>query len=503
MAIHAGSGKTKKLKMGSVIWLLLSFEMLSFGARPNVLFIAVDDLNDWVGCLDGHPQALTPNIDRLAERGVLFSNAHCAAPACNPSRAAVFSGLMPNHSGVWSNRSKSIEKLKPRAELMSAAFSNAGYRALGTGKLLHHTATGFDDYFSTEQRWSPFTKKSEVYYTKAELPSKGGNNPRHVVQLKGTSYVLPLNRMPSDRNPDMKGGESFDWGAFDVPDSEFGDTRITDWALEQLGQPEQSKPLFLGVGYYRPHIPLYAPARFFERFKSEPAQLPPVRKDDLDDLSDTARKWGIEAVTAGSHATVVKHDQWRSAVEAYLACITYVDHEIGRLIDALDRSEYADNTMIVLWSDHGWHLGEKQHWGKWTGWERSTRVLLMVVPPKNRTGQFAEGGSRCDQPVGLIDLYPTLTELCDLKAPDNLDGTSLVPLLRDSGIETGRKITTQFDQGNVSIRSGRWRYIRYADGSEELYDHENDPNEWDNLAGNPEYQAQLKSCRETMGLDKK
>ena len=190
-------------------------------------------------------------------------------------------------------------------------------------------------------------------------------------------------------------------------------------------------------------------------------------------------------------------------MEAYLACITYVDHEIGRLIDALDRSEYADNTMIVLWSDHGWHLGEKQHWGKWTGWERSTRVLLMFVPPKNRTGQFAEGGSRCDQPVGLIDLYPTLTELCDLKAPDSLDGTSLVPLLRDSGIETGRKITTQFDPGNVSIRSGRWRYIRYADGSEELYDHENDPNEWDNLAGNPEYQAQLKSCRETMGLDKK
>jgi choline-sulfatase len=151
----------------------------------------------------------------------------------------------------------------------------------------------------------------------------------------------------------------------------------------------------------------------------------------------------------------------------------------------------------VLWGDHGWHLGEKEHWGKWTGWERSTKVPLIIVPPKNLAGQFAVSGSRCNQPAGLIDLYPTLIDLCGIDAPSELDGISLVPLLRNPGIETGRNVTTMFDQGNVSIRSKRWRYIRYADGSEELYDHEKDPNEWDNLASNPEYQVQLKSMRLT------
>lgn len=480
--------------------------------RANVLFIAVDDLNDWIGCLSdpelveggGHPQALTPNMDRLAARGVLFTNAHCAAPACNPSRAAVFSGLMPDKTGVWSNQSGSIDKLKPDAVQLPVSFKKAGYRTLGTGKLLHSKGTAaFDDYLAVEQRWSPLSK-SAVDYTDEELPTKGTEDPRHVVTHNGKSYTLPLNRMPSDRRPNEKGGESFDWGPFDVPDADFGDTQITDWAIERLQQHANpraegasasawpasapaSAPFFLGVGYYRPHIPLWAPKRFFDRFKDNPGKLPPVRKDDLDDLSDIARKWALEPVTAGSHATTVKHDQWRAAVEAYLACVTYVDHEIGRLLDALDASGHADNTAVVLWSDHGWHLGEKEHWGKWTGWERSTRVPLIIVPPRNRAAEFAAAGSRCDQPVGLIDLFPTLTDLCNVDSPKGLDGKSLVPLLRDPATATGRKLVTMFDPGNVSVRSERWRYIRYADGSEELYDIKADPNEWENLAGNPKH----------------
>lgn len=210
----------------------------SAASKPNVLFIAVDDMNDWIGCLKGHPQALTPNMDRLAARGMLFKNAHCAAPACNPSRAAVFSGRMPNVTQVWSNRSGSIEKLYPAAKLLPVAFSASGCRTLGTGKLLHSKAKAhFDERLSVEQRWSPFKDKKTVNYTKEELLSKGTDNPRHVTRdSQGQTVVLPLNRMPSDRRPDTDGGESFDWRGFDVPDSDFGDTQITDWAIGKLGQ---------------------------------------------------------------------------------------------------------------------------------------------------------------------------------------------------------------------------------------------------------------------------
>ena len=454
--------------------------------KSNVLFISVDDLNDWIGCLNGHPQALTPNMDRLAKRGVLFANAHCAAPACNPSRAAVFSGQMPERTGVWSNRSESLLKLQPDAKFLTTIFSQSGYHTLGTGKLLHRGgSTIFDEYHSVSQRWSPFSKKA-VLYTKKELPSKSTDDPRHVLKDSlGRKVVLPLNRMPSDRKPKERDGESFDWGGFEVPDSDFGDTQITDWAIKKLGG-DFNKPFFMGVGYYRPHIPLFAPEKYFDRFKDNPGRLPSFRQDDLKDLGVTGRKWAREAVTAGSHETVQKYKQWQAAVEAYLACTTYVDYEIGRLLDALDKSGYAGNTHIILWSDHGWHLGEKEHWGKWTGWERSTRVPMIILPAENTLKGF-RSGDRCEQPVGLIDIFPTLIELCGLKLPKNLDGQSLVPLLINPNKPTGRVLKTTFDTGNVSLRTERWRYLRYADGEQELYDLKADPNEWLNLINDPSH----------------
>ena len=463
--------------------------------QPNILFIAVDDLNDWIGCLDGHPQALTPNIDRLAARGVLFTNAHCASPACRPSRAALLTGMMPDKTGVWSNESKSLERQVPDAIKLPVPFAKAGYRTMGTGKLNHgRDDAGFEEYVYVEQRWGPISRKL-ADYTKQELPSKGTDNPRHVVEdSTGREVVLPLNRMPSDRAPNRKGGESFDWGPWDVPDSDFGDTQITDWAIEKVKEAG-ADPVFLAVGYYRPHIPLWAPQRFFDRFKDDPGKLPPFKKDDLDDLSTTAKVWALEAVTAGAHETVLKHNQWREAVEGYLACVSYIDHEVGRLLEALDRSPMKNNTIIVFWSDHGWHLGEKEHWGKWTGWERSTRVPLIIVPPKDQAEEFAPAGSRCEQPVGLIDLFPTLTDLCGVEAPEGLSGQSLVPLLRDPDKVTGRGLVTMFDPGNYSVRTDRWRYILYSDGNEELYDLKADPHEWDNLAGKKEYLDVAKKLR--------
>ena len=463
--------------------------------KPNVLLIAIDDLNDWIGCMDGHPQAQTPNIDRLASRGMLFTNAHCASPACKPSRAAVFSGMMPDKTGVWSNRSQSLSRLMPDAITMPMPFNEAGYKTMGSGKLFSdYSDDAFSEYFEVEQRWSPISNQ-QSRYTDESLPTKGSKNPRHVVQDSlGREVVLPLNRMPSERNPTSKAGESFDWGPWDVPDSDFGDTQITDWAIDQLQKPSE-EPLFLALGYYRPHIPLWAPKRFFERFENDPGQLPPIKENDLDDLSDIAKWWALEPDTAGSHASIIKYGMWTQAIEGYLACTTYIDYEIGRLLDTLDNSPYKDNTLIVLWSDHGWQLGEKEHWGKWTGWERSTKVPLIIAPTRNQADDFASPGSRCDQPVGLIDLYPTLAAWCGATPPEGLDGVSLLPLLRDPTQKTGRKLVTTLNPGNYSVRSERWRYILYENGAEELYDHENDPNEWNNLSGNPEFGSIMKQMR--------
>lgn len=468
--------------------------------KPNVLFIAIDDLNDWIGCLDGHPQALTPNIDRLAAKGVLFTNAHCASPACNPSRSIIFSGEMPWKTGVWSNETKKLVQLHPNKVVLPQAFANAGYETLATGKLLHSKTANkawFHQEFTPEQRWSPLTKTG-TNYTAEELSSKGADNPRHVATTAdGKSVVLPLNRMPSDRNPDNRNGESFDWGSFDVPDTDMGDTQITDWAIGKLDAGFE-RPFFLAVGYYRPHIPLWAPKKYFQRFDGIEVQLPRAQENDLADIGKSGQKWAVEAVTAGLHSSVVKHNQWQEAVKAYLACTTFVDHQVGRLLDALDDGQYGDNTLIVLWSDHGWHLGEKQHWGKWTGWERSTRVPLMIVPPKNVAGRFAKAGQRCEAPVSLLDLYPTLTEFCNVEAPYELDGQSLVPLLHEPQRRTNRTVVTVFDKGNVSLRGNTWRYIRYADSSEELYDLKNDPDEWSNVVDEPQNAETLKQMRQAI-----
>ncbi len=474
------------------VGLSLSASRADEGSRPNVLMISIDDLNDWIGCLDGHPQTLTPNIDRLAARGLLFTNAHCASPACNPSRATIFSGKMPWKTGVWSNTSDHFFKQHPNAgqpdgRVLPMSFRDSGYATFGTGKLMHggnrDNEKMFQHHFGVEQRWSPLTK-ADVQYTDDELPSKGTDNPRHLVKLNdGRELILPLNRMASDRNPNKPDGESMDWGSMDVPDSAMGDTQITDWVIKQLAEMG-GQPFFMGVGFYRPHIPLWAPAKYFERFDGQPIELPPCLENDLDDLSPTGRRWAIEAVTAGLHSSVVQNGQWEEAVKSYLACTTYVDGQVGRLLDALDASPHAGNTIIVLWSDHGWHLGEKQHWGKWTAWQRSTRVPLMISVPSSK-----HAGVECDQPVSLIDLYPTLLDLCQIENPGELDGHSLVPLIEQPDTETARTIVTSIDRGNVTLLDDQHRYIRYADGSEELYDVTRDPNEWNNLIHHEDEQA--------------
>ncbi len=456
------------------------------GAKPNVLFIAIDDLNDWVGCFGGHPQAITPHIDQLAKRGIRFTNAHCAAPLCGPSRTSIFTGRQPFRTGMYNNDDKGWYKKHKKVRLFPKAIEAGGYVTYGTGKLLHSGSKGlFQNEYYTGQRWSPFPSK-DVKYTKTELSSKGSANPRHVVRLGQREYVLPFNRMPSDRSPNDPKGESFDWATLDVPDNAMGDGKITDWAIGELGKHVASKPFFMAVGYYRPHIPLYAPKKYFDFYDGMDIKLPPVRKDDLKDLSPTGRKWALEAVTAGSHATTIKHNQWQAAVKAYLACVTFVDAQVGRLLAQLKTGGQLTNTWVILWSDHGWQLGEKEHWGKWTGWQRSTRVPLVVVPPAASKDKYALG-SECDNPVGLIDLYPTLLDICNLSKVARLDGFSLRPMLENPGRASYRLVVTTFDKGNHALSGSRWRYIRYQDGSEELYNRKDDPNEWVNIASRKEH----------------
>lgn len=493
VTIRAGYNYKPKLglanRLNVAVLIAVCFAMSARAASPpNVLFIAIDDLNDWVGCLGGHPQARTPNIDRLSKRGVLFINAHCAAPLCNPSRAAVFSGQQPFETGVFANDETNIRTIRPDLVLIPQHFKQAGYRTFGTGKLLHQTSRRlFDEDFFPDLRWGPLDPK-QVEYTEEELPSKGTANPRHVTKWNGQAIVLPLNQMPSDRAPQSKSGESFDWGPFDADDEDLGDGQIAAWAAARLRRAHQ-QPFFMGVGFYRPHIPLYAPKKYFDLYADRDVQLPPVKDNDLDDLSDTARARALEAGTAGAHATVVKYNQWQAAAKAYLACIAFVDAQIGKLVDALDAGPNANNTLVVLWGDHGWHLGEKQHWGKWTGWRRATHVPLIVSPPRDAMSGGYQMGAKCAEPVSLVDLYPTLIELCGLPAREGLSGQSLTRLMRHPAQATGRAVITTFDRGNYSVMAARWHYIRYADGSEELYDLQTDPNEWTNLGQDASHAA--------------
>ena len=313
---------------------------------PNILFIAIDDLNDWLGCYEGHPQIRTPHIDSLAKRGMLFTDAHCPAPICGPSRAAIMSGLAPTRNGVYSNNANYTKRL-PNVESMPEYLRRHGYQTLGAGKLFHGTngypEGAFDDY-------AP--KTNRAYPKEALLSSK--QTPVYKFQYGEKIITFPRNSMPADRV--WRDSHSFDWGPLDVPDHEFRDAQNVAWAIDRLKvRPE--KPLFLGIGFHLPHQPLYAPKRFHDLYPPETIVLPPTQKGDLNDLSQAGKEYALIPATSGKHTSVVKYKQWKNAVSSYLATVSFVDHLLGQLLDALDSSSIKDNTWIILWSDHGFHLG--------------------------------------------------------------------------------------------------------------------------------------------------
>ena len=454
-----------KTAMRYVLLLVFAFACTARATadEPNVLFISVDDLNDWIGCLGGHPQAKTPNFDRLAASGVLFTNAHCPAPACNPSRGAIMTGISPHVSGLYDNRQKMRERL-PDAELLPKHFSNHGYWSAGSGKLLHYfiEADSWDEYYPPKETEDPFPR---TFY-----PEK---RPVNLTRSGPWQYV------------------ETDWAALDVTDEEFGgDWLVSKWIGEQLSKKHE-KPFFLACGIYRPHEPWFVPKKYFEPFPLEGIQLPPgYREDDLEDLPPAGKESGPNRY----FEHIQKEGQWKKGIQGYLASIYFADTMLGRVLDALESGPNKDNTIVVLWSDHGWHLGEKQHWQKYTGWRVCTRVPLMVRVPQGTKGlsNGTKAGTRCNAPVNLLSLYPTLTELCGLPPKKTNDAPSLVPLLKNEKADWPHVAVTYLGRpGNHGLSGRRYRYIAYDNGDEEFYDIETDRYEWTNLAAKPEFADEL------------
>ena len=441
-----------------IIAFLLWAGVNSFAAdKPNILFIAIDDLNDWVGPLGGHPQAQTPNMDRLAERGTTFTNAHCQAPLCNPSRTSLMTGLRPSTTGVYGLAPwfRNVEQFQERVTLPQY-LAEYGYKTYSTGKIYHG---GYG------------RQRKDNEFAVLGPPAGVGARPKEKL------VTTPFGNHPL-----------VDWGTFPHKDEEKGDWKVASWAVDRLNDMPKDEPFFLSVGFFLPHVPCYATDKWFNLYPAESLKLPPVRDDDRADtprfswylhweLPEVRLKWLKEA------------GQWKPIVRSYLACVSFVDSQVGRVLDALERNEFAKNTVVVLWSDHGFHLGEKEISGKNTLWDRSTRVPLIFAGPG------VEGGVKCSRPVELLDMYPTLVELSGLPSRTDLDGHSVVSLLEDSNAARPWPAITTHNRGNHGIRTERWRYIRYADGSEELYDMKEDPNEFTNVAADESHAKTLDELR--------
>lgn len=456
----------------AVFWLQVPLEAAQPAKKPNVLFIAVDDLNDWVNCMGGRRGVHTPNLDRLAARGVLFTNAHCPAPACNPSRVSVMTGVAPSSSGVYNNGQdwRRSPRLKS-AVTLPEHFRAGGYEAYGGGKIFHALSWIVDGYGKQQNEAGLWDR----YWPSATNPMPEPQWPRAAgAKRAGNGYVYSK---PIAVGKDIKGRPAhfFDWGPDEQPESGTADYKVVDWAAGELAR-RHDKPFFHAVGIFRPHIPWYAPVKYFELYPKKDVFLPKVLEGDLDDVP----KRGHYGIRKSWHRWIVGNDEWRGAVQGYLASISFADAQVGRLLDALDAGPHAGNTIVALWSDHGMHIGEKQQWEKFTLFEESTRVPFMIVAPG-----VTRPGSTCDRPVNLLDLYPTLNELCGLPARDDLDGVSLVPLLKDPKAQWDRPSITTWGRNNHSARGQRYRYIRHPNGEEQLYDHKVDPDEFKNLASTP------------------
>lgn len=443
--------------------------------RPNVLFLAVDDMNDWIGSHGTTPRAITPNLDRLAARGVNFVNAHTAGVYCAPSRAAIFTGQHASSTGCYQTATYWMGR--PELEGLQTSFSKAGYKTLGAGKLFHHPAGSID-----QRGWTEF------FFRRKSQRLNGW-------PLESWSEETPLpDEIPAsvyNKGREITPGLFLDWSPIpNEKEEEMADTMRINWAVEQLGK-KHDKPFFLGVGIYAPHYPNYCPQKYFDLYDPEKIPLPAYKEDDLEDLPPKIRQQKM--ARAKIHQRLESLDAVDDAIHGYLACVSYADAMMGRVLDALEASPYEDNTIVVLWSDHGYHHGEKGHWGKHTLWERSSNVPFIWAGPG------VAKGVNSDATVSLIDMYPTFVEMCGLPSPrQQLEGESLAAALANPVSAKDRNVYLPYlAPGQYAIINRHWRYISYGKDGEELYDLNADPNEWNNLASSSRYVGVKKRLRES------
>lgn len=429
--------KTKTLLRFLTVILVLGADAVSRAAeKPSILLIAVDDLNHWVGHLGRNPQTKTPNIDRLAKMGVTFTRAYCAAPVCNPSRAALLSGRRPGATGVYDNNNPFAAAIKLEESLVWQ-LKSSGWRTMGMGKLWHG-GLGFP------AQWDETGGRE-----------RGGGGGRKV----NDRSIGPIK-----------------FGVIEGGDEAVPDTQIADYGIKVLTNPPK-QPFFLTVGFHKPHMPWNVPQKYYDLHPLADIKLPPVKENDLSDVPAEGQKL---AKAMGDHERVLASGRWKEAVQAYLAAISYLDAQVGRVLDAYEKSPAKANTIICFWGDHGWHLGEKEHWRKFALWEESTRAPFIWVVP----GVTKPGGV-CERPVDFMSIYPTLCDLTGIPKPSHVEGETIRPLLTDPSTAWDKPAITTYGQNNHAIRTAKWRYIRYHDGGEELYDHSKDEYEWTNVAGDP------------------
>ena len=412
-------------------------------ARPNILFIAIDDMNDWTGFLGGHPQAQTPNMDRLAQRGVNFTNAHCAAPGCSPSRNALLFGQEPFHSGLYAFYGPEItDDLHENYTSLPRFLKEQGYITFGAGKI-HHGSK------SDPREWTDYHQGVDREGLKLNVAA---------------GYQV---------NGDFK----MSFCPTDSPLDDHPDYQVASYGIDVLAQPHD-QPFFLAVGIVKPHLPFICPPEFFDIYP-ENVLSPRIKAGDLDDIPVV----GQAMAKLADDRRFTKDQAWTKVRRAYLACISWADYNVGRVLDALEASPYADNTIIVLWSDHGYGLGEKRHFRKFALWEETTRVPFIIFDPRQKN---APTGRTVKDAVSLINIYPTLADLTGLIAPEGIDGFSLAPQLHDPTAPLSAPALCSWGRGNYTVRDRDFRYTRYFDGGEELYAHRDDPDEWTNLADRPE-----------------
>lgn len=431
--------------------------------KPNVLFLAVDDWNDWTGPM-GDKQVKTPNLDRLATRGVTFTNAHCPGVYCAPSRTAIMTGLHPTKTGFYAEQPHFT--LRPQAPTIHSWFKKHGYAVYGTGKIYHHMPgfvdlRGWDEFYvrTEQQKLDGWPMGSWDYG--APMPAKVPNSPLHKGKV-GFESFLEYAELPNEAEEEM------------------ADTIRANWAAGML-KKKYDKPFFMAFGLYAPHRANYVPKKYYDLYPLDSIKAPIWKDDDLEDVPDIFRK-PREVRKTKIHDVLVKRDAVKATLQGYFAAISYADAMMGRVLDALEKGGHAKNTVIVLWSDNGYHHGEKGHWGKKTLWERTSNVPFMWAGPG------VVKGAKINTTVSLIDTFQTLIDLCGLPEIKSLDGVSLAKDLAKPASAKDRDVVVAYaEYGSMAVINQNWRYIRYADNSEELYDLKTDPHEWYNLAGKKEY----------------